>query len=93
MSMQITTDSLHGNIKQMAQSGYDNKTISIKDLMVISQIDKAIRGDIKSFKFIQDMIGENPKEELREPKIYNIQAQCRDCGKIFSEVVDVKELI
>lgn len=37
-------------------------------------------------------IGENPKEELREPKTYSIQA-CRDCGKISSKVVDVKELI
>ncbi|GHT47246.1 hypothetical protein AGMMS49936_07610 [Endomicrobiia bacterium] len=41
--------------------------------MAVFQIDKAIQGHIKSLKFIQDMIGENPKEELREPKIYNIQ--------------------
>ncbi|GHT55286.1 hypothetical protein AGMMS50233_04970 [Endomicrobiia bacterium] len=90
LSGQTGIESLYGNIKQMAQGCSENNNITIKDLMVISQIDKAIQGNTKSFEIIQGIIGENLKEKSFEPKTYSIQMQCRDCGKIFSEVIEVK---
>ncbi|GHT61691.1 hypothetical protein AGMMS49531_08940 [Endomicrobiia bacterium] len=73
MSVQIGTESLYENIKQMAQSCGDNKnkTITIKDLMVISQIDKAAQGNTKSFEIIQGIIGKFSRKSERL-KTYNI---------------------
>lgn len=91
LSTQMNTDLLQGNIKALAQGPSKNELVSIKDLMVISQINKAIHGDTKAFEVIRDIIGENPKENLREPRTYRIQMQCRECGKIISKAVDVRD--
>lgn len=70
----------------MARACDKGKDISVKTMLVMSQINKALQGDIKAFELIRDMIEENPKEKQKEHRTYSVQVQCRDCKKIISEL-------
>ena len=86
LSLRITKESLHGNVEQMARACDKGKDISIKAMLVMSQINKAVQGDTKAFELIRDMVGENPKEKQKEDRRYSVQVQCRDCKKTIDEL-------
>jgi hypothetical protein len=72
LSLRTTKESLHGNVEQMAR-GYDkDKDISIKAMLVMLQINKALQGDAKAFELIRDTIEGNPKGKQKEHKTYSV---------------------
>jgi hypothetical protein len=80
LSIQISAESVYkyssDSIKAMAKGCSQNGLISVKDWMVISQIEKAVhRGDTRAFEVIRNIVEEEPKERRETSKTYNIQAQ------------------
>lgn len=63
--------------------------INYRTLILIKQLEKALKGDINSAKYVQDATGEKPKEEVNAEiklPIFNIEVtDNKDLEKEFSK--------
>lgn len=64
LSMSLTNGEVNSieDIQNLAE--LKGKNLSVDEAIIIKQVEKALKGDIKSAEFIRDTSGQKPREEI-----------------------------